>query len=89
MPVASAVSCWAGAGSMVLPVWARTEATKTASVPQSTLQVVGIYIQFPTITGAAPPDTDCDSPAEAGRVVVRTDGPTNLYLCTGSIWVVK
>jgi hypothetical protein len=54
------------------------------------LQVVGNYIQFPTIDGAAPPSADCDEASEAGRIVVRTDGSTNLYICTGlSGWVGK
>jgi hypothetical protein len=58
--------------------------------PNSTLQVVGDYIQFPTITGSPPPDSDCDSAVQAGRVVVRTDGTTNLYICTGATgWVGK
>jgi hypothetical protein len=54
--------------------------------PKSSLQVVGNAIQFPTINGSPPPITDCDEPIEAGRVVVRTDGSTNLYIClfTGS-----
>jgi len=51
--------------------------------PQSTLQVVGNYIQFPAISGA-PPAVDCDSSAEAGRMVVRTDGAANLYVCKGT-----
>ncbi|MGD1995585.1 MAG: beta-propeller fold lactonase family protein [Anaerolineae bacterium] len=54
------------------------------------LQVVGNYIQFPTITGSAPPAADCDEASEAGRIVVRTDGTTNLYICTGATgWVGK
>jgi len=54
------------------------------------LQVTGSYIQFPTISGAAPPAADCDEAREAGRVVVRTDGTTNLYVCTGGGgWVGK
>jgi hypothetical protein len=48
------------------------------------LQVVGNYIQFPTITGGGPPAADCDEASEAGRIVVRTDGTTNLYICTGT-----
>jgi hypothetical protein len=60
------------------------------TTPQSTLQVVGNYIQFPTISGSAPPGTDCTTAAQAGRVVVRTDGGTNLYVCTGTAgWVGK
>jgi len=55
--------------------------------PQSALQVVGDYIQFPTISGDAPPPADCDSEAEAGRMVVRTDGTANVYVCTGTAWV--
>jgi hypothetical protein len=43
------------------------------------------YLQLPyAISGSAPPPTDCDEGAELGRVVIRTDGPTNLYLCTGT-----
>ena len=57
--------------------------------PQSRLQVVNNYIQFPTISGAAPSAADCDSAAEAGRIVVKTD-TANLYICTGiSGWVTK
>jgi len=55
--------------------------------PQSALQVAGNYIQFPTISGGAPPAADCDSAVEAGRTVVRTDGTANLYVCTGTAWV--
>ena len=61
--------------------------------PQSRLQVSGNYIQFPTISGTTPPAADCDNFAEAGRVVVRTDGTTNLYVCTWTsgtgVWVGK
>ena len=60
------------------------------AAPQSALQVVGNYIQFPTIAGNSPPPADCDDAAEAGRMVVRTDGTTNLYICTGTGgWVGK
>jgi hypothetical protein len=60
------------------------------TTPRSTLQVVGNYIQFPVITGSEPAKTDCATAAQAGRVVVRTDGPTNLYVCTGTTgWVGK
>jgi hypothetical protein len=48
------------------------------------------YIRFPTISGGPPPDSDCDSLDEAGRMVVRTDGTTNLYVCTSTDgWVGK
>ncbi len=57
----------------------------TAS-PQSTLQVAGNYIQFPTITGGPPPIGECSSVAHYGRVVVRTDGAINLYVCTSAGW---
>lgn len=58
--------------------------------PQSTFQVVGNYIQFPTIIGAPPPNTDCNSAVHAGRTIIRTDGPINLYICTGAGgWVGK
>jgi hypothetical protein len=53
------------------------------------LEVAGAYAQFPVRTGA-PPATDCDSAAEAGRIVVRTDGSLNLYICRGATgWVGK
>ncbi|MBI2591302.1 MAG: type II secretion system protein [Candidatus Brennerbacteria bacterium] len=54
------------------------------SFPKSLLQVASNYIQFPTISGATPTGTDCDETAEAGRIVVRTDGTANLYICTGT-----
>jgi len=57
--------------------------------PQSTLQVVGNYIQFPVVSGSAPSANDCNSFAHHGRVVVRTDGAINLYVCTVSGWVGK
>jgi hypothetical protein len=48
------------------------------------------YPQVPTLTGGPPPAVDCASPAQAGRLVVRTDGPVNLYVCTGAGgWVGK
>jgi hypothetical protein len=59
------------------------------TTPLSTLQVVGNYIQFPTITGSAPPAADCNEATEAGRLVVRTDGATNLYICSGATWIGK
>jgi hypothetical protein len=51
--------------------------------PKSTLQVVGGYFQLPTTTGTHP-SGDCDHSSEAGRVIVRTDGPPTLYVCTGA-----
>jgi subtilisin-like proprotein convertase family protein len=54
--------------------------------PQSALHVVGDYIQFPTITGGSPPTTDCDATEELGRMIVRVDGPPDLYVCTNSGW---
>jgi hypothetical protein len=54
------------------------------------LRVASGHIQFPTITGSAPPAADCNEASEAGRVVVRTDGAVNLYICTGATgWVGK
>ncbi len=48
------------------------------------------YINFPTVSGAEPPSTDCDDAGEAGRAVVRTDGTTNLYICRGATgWIGK
>jgi hypothetical protein len=53
------------------------------------LEVAGSYAQLPVRTGA-PPAADCDSAAEAGRVVVRTDGSVNLYICRGTLgWIGK
>ncbi len=59
------------------------------STPQSALQVVGDYVQLPTISGGGPPAADCDEATELGRMVVRTDGPPDLYICTSSGWVGK
>jgi hypothetical protein len=56
---------------------------------QGHLQVRGDCIQFPTISGAAPPAADCNQAKEYGRVVVRTDGTVNLYVCTATGWVGK
>jgi hypothetical protein len=56
------------------------------TTPISTLQVVGNYVQIPAITGA-PVATDCNEVAETGRMVVRIDGTTNFYVCTGTAWV--
>lgn len=54
------------------------------------LRVTGNYVQFPTVTGSEPPADDCDEPSEAGRMVVRTDGDINLYVCLGIAgWVGK
>ena len=48
------------------------------------------YAQVPAIAGGAPPAADCALPAHAGRLVARTDGPVNLYVCTGADgWVGK
>ncbi|MBI2451086.1 MAG: hypothetical protein HYV52_01980, partial [Parcubacteria group bacterium] len=60
------------------------------TTPQSLLQVASNYIQFPAISGAAPAAVDCDATAEAGRMVVRTDGAANLYICAGvGGWISK
>jgi hypothetical protein len=56
------------------------------TTPISTLQVLGNYVQIPAITGA-PVAADCNEPAEEGRMVVRIDGTTNFYVCTGTAWV--
>jgi len=53
------------------------------------LAVAGAYAQLPVRTGA-PPASDCNSAAQAGRMVVRTDGPVNLYICLGTTgWIGK
>lgn len=56
------------------------------STPQSTFQVVGNYIQIPTISGASPTSTACNAAAQAGRMVIRTDGAasTTLWVCKGA-----
>jgi hypothetical protein len=41
------------------------------------------YLQLQAMTGA-PPATDCDAAAEAGRMVVRKDATPHLYVCLGS-----
>lgn len=41
------------------------------------------YLKLKTITGASPA-ADCNEASEAGRVVVRTDGTVNLYVCRGT-----
>jgi hypothetical protein len=54
------------------------------------LEMGGGYIKFATINGSAPSSSDCDSAGEAGKTIVRTDGATNLYICTGATgWVGK
>lgn len=57
--------------------------------PQSKLQVVGNYIQFPIRTDV-PPATDCDSANEQGRVIVGNpnfvDQRVVVYVCTRAGW---
>src|SRR5262249_51720754 len=53
------------------------------TMPQSTLQVAGHYLQLP-VQPAAPPAADCDAASEAGRAVIVTSGGINLYVCTGA-----
>jgi len=63
--------------------------------PESTLQVVENYIQIPTISGAPPPDSDCDEGTEAGRMGVSWPSPrftdngngTVTDNLTGLIWL--
>jgi hypothetical protein len=57
--------------------------------PHSSLQVVGNYVQLPTVSGKAPPMADCHTAADYGRMVVRTDGSGKLYICIASGWVSK
>jgi len=53
------------------------------------LKVTGSYAQLPARIGA-PSASDCNSSGEAGRVVVRTDGSLNLYICRGAAgWTAK
>lgn len=69
------------------------------NAPQSTFQIVGNYVQIPSVSGTAPLSSDCDQAAEAGRMVIYTASTLNpsntqLYVCpqgaTGaSGWVVK
>ena len=44
------------------------------------------YLKITTVTGGAPPATECNDMSEAERLV-RTDGPPNIYVCTGRAWV--
>ena len=47
------------------------------------------YLRAPTTTGA-PSQSSCDAATEAGRLVVRVDGPPDLYICRGAAgWVAK
>ncbi len=61
--------------------------------PQSKLHVVGGYLQIQTVTDNPPPDSDCDSPTENGRMVIRLDtNPVNngkLYICANNVWKIK
>lgn len=63
--------------------------------PQSTFQVVGNYVQIPNYSGSAPLASDCDQPAEAGRMAIytpNTGAPATsyLYICPqGGGWVAK
>lgn len=51
---------------------------------------VGGYLRIKVISGGAPPAADCDAAVEAGQMVVRTDGTTNLYICRGTAgWIGK
>lgn len=54
--------------------------------PQSVLQVSGNYLQIPVTSGANPAPADCDVAAEAGRLVVRSDGGAGqrLWVCLGA-----
>jgi hypothetical protein len=58
--------------------------------PQSVLQVVGDYIQFPTIYGE-PAGEECAEASHYGRVVVNIDSGSefHLYVCTDGGWVGK
>lgn len=65
------------------------------SSPQSRLQVAGPgYIQIPVLADAPPPPpSDCDSPAEAGRMIIYQkdqNSPCLLYICSPHVgWVTK
>jgi hypothetical protein len=48
----------------------------------------GSFIKFGTINGT-PDGSECDEAGEVGRAIVRTDGATDLLLCTATGWVVK
>ncbi len=54
--------------------------------PNSSLHVNG-YIQL-GLTNGQPPDTDCDDPAEYGRMIVDS-GAGLLYLCGDGGWLAK
>jgi hypothetical protein len=64
---------------------------RAAAAPEETANAIEAlgYVKLDARTGA-PPATDCDSDHEAGRVIVRTDGTLNLYICLGvNGWVAK
>ncbi len=79
-------------GTVVVDGNVATSLTTTGSVgvgtasPQSTMQVVGNYMQIPSVSGANPAAGDCDAAAEAGRLVVRSDGGAGqrLWVCLGA-----
>ena len=59
------------------------------STPQSSLQVANGYIQIPTRIDA-PPNSDCYLANQAGRMVVKTGAPQQLYICTGTNgWIAR
>jgi hypothetical protein len=54
--------------------------------PNSTLQVVGDYVQIPVRTGN-PPAADCNSADDRGRMVIAKDqGKFGLWFCTNDGW---
>jgi hypothetical protein len=68
-----------------------SEAFARVVLPADTDSGTNSYIRVPSwITGSAPPSVDCDQAQETGRITVRDDGTTNLYICTGTGgWVGK
>lgn len=63
--------------------------TDRLTVDAAEVRMSSAYVRLPTISGGAPPATDCSAPEHAGRMVVRTDGTQNLYICTGASWIAK
>lgn len=78
-------------GSMATDVSLRRVAANTVSILTGGQERVRVdsYIRIPTVTGE-PPSGDCDDVTEAGRLIVRTDGSLNLYICLGATgWTAK
>lgn len=68
---------------------AATGLTERLRIGPDGVRVVVSYLQLSTVLGE-PPASDCEASNHAGRVIVRTDGPPDLYVCAGAEgWIGK